>query len=90
VFTIERRYFSDIHIFNLLRLGAVVFFDMGKAWGLEQYGNSPTLSNVGIGLRLSSSKVKIGNVVHIDVATPTSAKNGLDKYQLTIGAQQKF
>lgn len=90
VFTIERRYFSDIHIFNLLRLGAVVFFDMGKAWGLEQYGSSPTLSNVGIGLRFSSSKVKIGNVVHIDLATPTSAKNGLDKYQITIGAQQKF
>ncbi len=90
VFTLERRYFSDIHVFNLLRLGAVVFFDMGKAWGLGQYGNSPVLSNVGIGLRLSSSKVKIGNVVHIDVATPTSAKNGLDEYQLTIGAQQKF
>lgn len=90
VFTVERRYFSDIHVFNLLRLGAVVFFDMGKAWGLEQYGDSPTLSNVGIGLRLSSSKVKIGNVVHIDLATPTSAKDGLDKYQLTIGAQQRF
>lgn len=90
VFTIERRYFSDIHIFNLLRLGGVVFFDMGKAWGLDQYGSSPTLSNVGIGLRLSSSKVKIGNVVHIDLATPTSARNGLDEYQLTIGAQQKF
>lgn len=90
VITIERRYFSDVHIFNLLRLGAVVFFDMGKAWGLEQYGSSPVLSNLGVGLRLSSSKVKIGNVVHIDIATPTSAKNGLDNYQLTIGAQQKF
>lgn len=90
VFTVERRYFSDIHLFNILRLGAVVFFDMGKAWGLEQYGYSPTLSNVGFGLRLSSSKVRIGNVVHIDVATPLTAKNGVDEYQLTIGAQQKF
>lgn len=92
VFTVERRYFTDIHIFNLMRVGAVVFFDMGKAWGVEQYGYSPLLSNVGFGLRLSSSKVRIGNVVHVDIATPTSARNepGVGKYQLTIGAQSRF
>ncbi|MDR7090788.1 MULTISPECIES: hypothetical protein [Cellvibrio] len=92
VFTVERRYFTDMHIFNLLRVGAVVFFDMGKAWGVEQYGYSPLLSNVGFGLRLSSSKVRIGNVVHIDIATPTSARNepGVGKYQLTVGAQSRF
>jgi len=92
VFTVERRYFSDLHIFNLMRVGAVVFFDMGKAWGIEQYGYSPLLSNVGFGLRLSSSKVRIGNVIHIDIATPTSARNaqGVGKYQLTVGAQSRF
>lgn len=92
VFTIERRYFTDMHIFNLMRVGAVAFFDMGKAWGIEQYGYSPLLSNVGFGLRLSSSKVRIGNVVHVDIATPISARNepGVGKYQLTVGAQSKF
>lgn len=90
VFTIERRYFTDLHIFNLLRVGTVVFFDVGKAWGLDDYGYSPLLSNIGVGLRLSSSKVRIGNVVHVDIATPTSAREGVDKYQLTIGAQQRF
>ncbi|MEN0038649.1 MAG: hypothetical protein AAGC78_16345 [Cellvibrio sp.] len=90
VFTVERRYFSDIHIFNILRVGAVAFFDVGKAWGLEQYGESPTLADVGFGLRLSSTKVRIGNVVHIDVATPLTAREGLGEYQLTIGAQKKF
>jgi hypothetical protein len=90
VFTIERRYFSDLHIFNLMRVGTVMFFDMGKAWGIDEYGYSPLLSNVGVGLRLSSSKVRIGNVVHVDIATPTTAREGLDKYQLTIGAQQRF
>ena len=91
VFTIERRYFSDIHIFNILRVGAVAFFDVGKAWGLEQqYGKSPTLSNLGFGLRFSSTKVRIGNVVHVDIATPLTAGEGLDEYQLTIGAQKKF
>jgi hypothetical protein len=90
VFTLERRYFSDFHIFNLLRVGAVAFFDMGKAWGLENQPYSPLLTNVGFGLRLSSTKIRVGNVVHIDVATPTSAKSGIDKYQLTIGAEAKF
>jgi len=90
VFTLERRYFSDIHIFNLLRMGGVVYFDAGKAWGLEGDPYSPLLSDVGIGLRFSSTKVRIGNVVHIDVAMPTSAKSGISKYQLTIGAEKKF
>jgi outer membrane protein assembly factor BamA len=90
VFTLERRYFSDIHIFNLLRVGGVVFFDMGKAWGLNAYGASPLLTNVGFGLRFSSTKVRIGNVVHVDIATPTSARKGLSQYQVTIGAQKVF
>ncbi len=90
LFTVERRYFSDIHIFNLLRLGGLVFFDAGKAWGLPHEPNSPLLSNVGIGLRLSSTKVRIGNIIHIDVAKPTATKNGISKYQVTIGAYQKF
>lgn len=92
VLTIERRYFTDMHVFNLLRIGTVVFFDMGKTWGVDQYGYSPLLSNVGVGLRLSSSKVRIGNVVHVDIATPTTARDepGVGKYQLTVGAQSKF
>lgn len=90
VFTLERRYFSDIHILNLMRLGTVVFLDVGKAWGLPNEPESPVLSDVGIGLRFSSTKVRIGNVIHIDVAMPTSAREGIDKYQLTIGAYQKF
>lgn len=88
--SLERRYFSDVHIFNLLRVGGVVFFDAGKAWGLLNEPESPLLSDVGIGLRLSSSKVRIGNVIHVDLAMPTSPKDGLSKYQLTIGAYQKF
>ncbi len=90
VFTVEHRYFSDLHIFNLMRVGAVAFVDVGKAWGIEEYGYSPLLSNFGVGLRLSSSKVRIGNVVHVDIATPLSARDGVDKYQLTIGAKQRF
>jgi hypothetical protein len=88
--SIERRYFSDLHLFNLLRLGAVVFVDAGKVWGLPDEPASPLLSDVGIGLRFSSSKVRIGNVVHFDIAVPTTAKKGISSYQITVGAEEKF
>lgn len=90
VVTLERRYFTDIYLFNLIRMGGVVFVDAGRAWGLPNEPDSPLLSDVGFGLRFSSTKVRIGNVVHVDIATPTSDKAGLSKYQLTIGAEKRF
>jgi Omp85 superfamily domain len=91
LFSIERRYFSDVHIFSIMRVGLVAFFDVGRAWGLEdQYGKSELLSDVGFGLRLSSTKVRIGKVVHVDIATPLAEKNGIKEYQLSIGAQTRF
>jgi hypothetical protein len=90
VVTLERRYFSDIHLFNILRVGAVVFFDMGKAWGLAEYGENQLLANVGFGLRFTSSRVKIGSVAHIDIATPLADKNSISEYQVTIGVDKKF
>lgn len=90
VITLERRYFSDIHLFNILRLGTVVFFDMGKAWGLAEYGESPLLMDVGFGLRFTSSRVKIGSVAHIDIAAPLTDKDGIKGYQVTIGVDKKF
>jgi hypothetical protein len=90
VMSIERRYFSDYHLFNLLRMGGVVFFDAGKAWGGETSGDTPLLSNVGFGLRFSSSKVRVGNVVHVDVAMPITAREGNDEVQFLFGASQRF
>jgi len=88
--TIERRYFTDMHIFNLTRVGAVAFFDAGKAWGVEAYGKSTLLSSAGIGLRFSPTKVRVGNVIHIDFSVPTSSRFGADKYQISVGAYDKF
>lgn len=90
VFTLERRYFSDVHLFNLVRVGGVIFMDTGRAWGLPNEPHSPVLSDVGFGLRLSSTKVRIGNVIHVDVAMPLAERSGISKYQLIVGAEQKF
>lgn len=95
IFSLERRHFSDIHLFNLFRIGAVAFFDAGRAWGGdEDHGvqdNSPRhLSNIGLGLRISSSKARIGHIVHIDVAMPISERQDADGVQWLIKAEQAF
>jgi len=90
IINVERRYFSDIHLFNLVRMGGVVFLDAGRAWGNNDGASSPVLVDVGFGLRLSSSKVRVGNVIHIDVAAPLTAREGVSDVQVLVGAEQRF
>jgi len=90
IINLERRYFSDIHLFNLVRMGGVVFFDVGRAWDNNDEVSNPVLVDVGFGLRLSSSKVRVGNVIHIDVAAPLTARDGVSDFQVLVGAEQRF
>jgi outer membrane protein assembly factor BamA len=70
VLNVERRFYSDIHWLNIVRLGAVVFFDMGRAWGVDEFPSDNVLKSVGFGLRLHSSKVGNPSVVHMNVGFP--------------------
>ncbi|MBU2886892.1 hypothetical protein KO507_14075 [Gilvimarinus agarilyticus] len=88
--TLERRYYSDWHWFNLIRVGAVAFLEAGKAWEGPDNNNNHMLANFGLGLRLSSSKVRVGNVVHLDIATPITERDGIDDYQILIKAKRHF
>lgn len=88
--TTEYRYFSDLHLLNLLRVGGVVFAEMGKTWDSSLQQGQETLSDVGIGLRISSSKARIGSVVHIDLAMPTAARAEIDHYQWVVSTRQVF
>ncbi len=87
--TLEQRYISSLHLFNLFRLGAVVYLDFGRAWD-GNYGYSSHLSNVGVGLRMSSTKAKVGNVVHFDLAFPFADKNQVDSFQWVIKATRRL
>lgn len=82
---LEQRYISNIHLFNLLRLGGVVYLDAGRARGAG-YADATHLSNVGLGLRLGSSKAKVGKVLHLDLAFPLADKQLVDEYQWVITA----
>ena len=89
--TIERRYYSSWHWFNLVHVGAVAFVEAGKAWdGPDGGADNPMLADIGFGFRFSSSKVRVGSVVHVDIATPLVERDGIDDYQLLIKAKQQF
>lgn len=88
---LERRYFSDVHLFNVVRMGGVAYFDAGRVWDSDiSERDGSHLSNIGIGLRFSSSKARIGNILHIDLAMPLAEKSGLDSTQLLIKTERRF
>ncbi len=87
--TLEKRYITNLHLFSLIRVGSVVFFDAGRSWG-GGYGQPQHLSNVGFGLRLSSSKARVGKLLHLDVAYPLAEKDRVDPFQWVITAANRF
>jgi len=91
VFALERRYFTDIHLFNLIRVGAAAFVDVGKSrLSADSSENSPWLADAGFGLRLSSSKSSSGVIVHMDLAYPLIDRDLYDGHQWTITTSDTF
>ena len=72
-------------------LGAA-FFDAGRVHGGNPIGvpNLGWLKDVGVGLRLGNNRSSLGNVIHIDLATPLDGEKSLDKLQLLIGTEATF
>jgi hypothetical protein len=92
VFNVEQRYYSDWHPFRLVRVGAAVFFDVGRAWfnNRDNGSNGDVLSNVGIGLRFNSSRAEKGSVVHMDLAFPFDKDDDVDDVQFLITVRDTF
>lgn len=92
---IEERYYSDLHLWNLVRVGGALFVDVGRAW-YDDRSNNPNggvLSNFGVGLRLASSRDQRGRIVHIDLAVPLEKGQGAeqqDDLQLLIKLRREF
>ncbi|MBK7902313.1 MAG: BamA/TamA family outer membrane protein [Proteobacteria bacterium] len=70
--TLEERYYTGWYPFRLFHVAGAAFFDMGRTWGTDVTGATSDgwLKDVGIGLRLGSSRSAFGNVIHIDLAFP--------------------
>ncbi len=87
--TLENRYVTPWHIFNLFRIGAVGFVDVGEAWGAGSE-DPKILANVGFGLRFSSSKAKLDHIAHLDFATPLVDRDLVDDFQFVMKVESHF
>ncbi|MCW8194266.1 BamA/TamA family outer membrane protein [Proteobacteria bacterium 005FR1] len=92
VFTAERRFYTDWHLWRLLRVGGAVFFDVGRAWepGDENAGPTGILADAGFGIRLASSRAQSKQILHIDFAFPFEREDDIDSMQILVTAKQSF
>lgn len=98
--TLEQRFFSNRELFHLIHPGAAVFFDAGRAWFVDapaskldrffQLGTGKILKDVGLGLRLGSSRSSRGAVVHLDVAFPLDRAGSVQAVQWLVSTRDTF
>ncbi|HEX6572111.1 MAG TPA: BamA/TamA family outer membrane protein, partial [Steroidobacteraceae bacterium] len=90
--TLEERYYTDWYPFRLFHVAGAVFFDVGRTWGSDVTGatSDGLLKDVGLGLRLGSSRSAFGNVVHIDLAFPLDGGDDIDDVQFVIETKSRF
>jgi hypothetical protein len=89
---IEERFYTDLYVWRLFRVGGAAFFDAGRAWGGDNGDTSHAgwLGNAGVGLRIVSARPAFSNVLHIDLAVPQNAPAGIDKLQLLVKSRTSF
>ena len=90
LFTLEERYFSDLYLWRVLRVGAAVFLDIGRAWFPHTTRDEPfgTLVDVGIGLRLESTRTRSDRMLHIDLAFPLQDGPEIESRELSLTVKQ--
>ena len=92
LFTLEERYYTDWYPFRLFHVAGAVFFDVGRTWGRDVTGatSDGVLKDVGLGLRLGSSRSAFGNVIHIDLAFPLDGGDDIDDVQFVVETKSRF
>jgi hemolysin activation/secretion protein len=93
VLTFEERGYTDWYPLRLFRVGGAVFFDIGRAWGgpFPQGNAYPDwLSDVGVGLRILSTRSAFGNVLHADLAFPLQSGPNIQKYEFSFKTKATF
>ncbi|HVN98664.1 MAG TPA: hypothetical protein VMT49_01375 [Steroidobacteraceae bacterium] len=85
---IEERLYTDWSLWRLFNIGGAAFFDAGRTYGDNPIGVPQLgwLRDVGIGLRLGNDRSSLGNVIHIDIATPLDGRN-LSKLQFLVSTE---
>jgi outer membrane protein assembly factor BamA len=92
VLTFEQRFYTDWQPLKLVNVGAAIFADTGRTWGSDRFAEPPAgwFTDIGIGLRLGSSRSGLGNILHFDIALPLQQTNDIDGVQFTIETKRSF
>jgi Omp85 superfamily domain len=90
--TLEERLYTNAFIWNLFRVGAAAFVDVGRAWGGSNMNaaNPGWLADAGVGLRISSVRISTRDVLHIDLAFPFNATPDIKKVQVLVKGRTSF
>ncbi len=90
--SLEQRYYLDWYPFSLARVGGAIFVDVGRTWGDNPIGeeNYGWLTDIGVGLRLASTRVASRKVVHLDIAFPLDGDESIDSVQVLVKARRTF
>jgi len=88
---VENRFFVPGEYLHLLRFGGAVFFDSGA---VVPEGSDISLtrfkSDLGLGLRVSSTRSRSGGVLRVDLAYALDRGPGPDRWVVSIRANQAF
>jgi len=92
LFTVEERFYTDMFVYRLIRIGGAVFADVGRAWGGNNVNsaNPGWLSDVGVGLRFFSVRAAFSNVVHVDLAVPLNRTADISNVQFLVKSKTSF
>ena len=92
LFTVEERFYTDLYVWRLFRVGGAAFADVGRAWGgdMTNQMNPGWLANVGAGLRIVNARSAFSNVLHIDVAVPMNGAPDVKKIQFLVKTKASF
>lgn len=94
LFTLEERFYTDLHLFQLAYVGGAMFFDIGRAWSGDTPDTPVTgfMKDVGLGLRFTSSRAGKGQVLHMDLAFPLNVNHAsnIGSYQYIVSTESSF
>lgn len=92
LFTVEERFYTDLYVWQLFRVGGAAFFDVGRAWGGDNVNtvNPGWLRNAGVGLRIVSVRSAFSNVLHVDLAFPIDATQDIKRVQFNVKTKTSF
>lgn len=88
--TVEQRFFTPWHLLRLARVGAAVFYDVGRIWGGIEEDRRGLLQDVGVGLRLAPTRTGRGGVLHLDVALPLGGPPESQRVQWLMRSRSTF